>query len=54
MRLLHEFLKLPSPKNEAYRQQIEQVGVIHHRNRYGGFDVVESIAGDSLRQYGYL
>ncbi|MEC9358063.1 MAG: sulfotransferase [Pseudomonadota bacterium] len=54
MRLIHEFCKLPLPNNEAYRQQIAQVGVIHHSNRYGGFDVVESIADDSLRQYGYL
>lgn len=33
---------------------LAKVGVLHHKNSYGSFDVVESIAGDSLRQYGYL
>ncbi len=54
MRRIFEFCDLPQPESPAFRQQLDSVGVIHHRNRYGGFDVVESIAGDSLRQHGYL
>jgi hypothetical protein len=47
------FCGLAEPRGDAYRAQIAQVGVIQHENRYSGFDVVESIAGDSLRRHGY-
>lgn len=39
---------------EAFERRISGVGIIHHTNKYGDFDVVEEIAGDSLRKYGYL
>jgi hypothetical protein len=56
MAKIFDFCELPQPgaQNKEYETKISKVGVIHHTNKYGGFDVVESIAADSLRQYGYL
>lgn len=56
MQRIFDFCELPeiTTGKEAYEDRIAKVGVIHHKNKYGGFDVIEEIAGDSLRQHGYL
>jgi hypothetical protein len=54
LRKIFEFCDLPQPTSEAFKQQMAKVGVIHHQNRYSGFEIVEQIAADSLKQYGYL
>lgn len=37
-----------------YEEKISRVGKIQHKNVYQGFEVVEEIAGDNLRRFGYL
>lgn len=56
IRKIFDFCDLPPVERNKTRLDglLAQVGVVHHKNSYGSFDVVESIAGDSLRQYGYL
>ena len=51
-----DFCELPEIKkdNIAFSQKISQVGVIHHKNVYGHFDVVESICRENMLKYGYL
>jgi hypothetical protein len=53
---LLEFCELPPPgeNNQALKERLAQVGTVSHVNRYGGFEQVEAIAGDSLRRYHYL
>jgi hypothetical protein len=52
---LLEFCDLPwpSPSQSAFHEQLAGVGSIHHENRYGDFEVVERIAGETLAHYGY-
>jgi hypothetical protein len=51
-----DFCKLPEIKkdNTKFWQKISQIGVIHHKNVYGNFDVVESICRENMFKYGYL
>jgi hypothetical protein len=53
---LFDFCELPTPGAgaAAVEEKLRNVGVVRHKNSYGDFDVVEQIAGESLRQYGYL
>lgn len=53
---LFDFCELPEPRSgrEAIEAKLANVGVVHHKNSYGSFDVVEDVAGDSLRRFGYL
>jgi len=56
MQRIFDFCELP-PIGEGraeFEAKLSKVGVIKHTNQYSGFDVVEDIAGESLRQYGYL
>jgi hypothetical protein len=56
LRKIFEFceLGLPVANRKAYEEKVAKVGVLHHTNKYGHFEVIEEIAGDSLRKYGYL
>lgn len=56
MRRIFEFCELPTIGSgaAAYEERLSKVGVIHHKNSYGDFDLVESIAKDGLRRHGYL
>jgi hypothetical protein len=53
---IFEFCGLPpaSRENERFWRKLAGVGIVHHENRYGGFETVESLAGDNLRKHGYL
>lgn len=46
-------LPWPSESNQAFHAQFGTIGKIRHENRYGNFDVVERVAQDALRMYGY-
>lgn len=50
-----EFCELQTPVSGlgAFEERLSKVGVVHHKNSYGDFEVVEAIAGDNLRAYGY-
>ena len=56
IRELFEKLNMPFPRkeNRYFHELLGKVGVIHHTNRYGQYEVVEEIAGDLLRELGYL
>jgi hypothetical protein len=41
-------------RNGAFWKKIKQVGVLHHRNSYSDFDVIDEICGDSMREFGYV
>jgi len=53
---IFEFCELPGiGKGEsAFWEKISQIGVTHHKNIYGDFEVVESICLDNMQKYGYL
>ncbi|MBC2694297.1 MAG: sulfotransferase [Desulfobacteraceae bacterium] len=53
---IFEFCELPEIKknNIAFSQKIGQIGIIHHKNVYGNFDIVESICRENMFKYGYL
>lgn len=55
-RELLDFCGLPWPGEgaSAFHEQLQGVGVIHHRNDYGDFERIERIAGEGLRAHGYL
>ncbi|MBI3544196.1 MAG: sulfotransferase [Deltaproteobacteria bacterium] len=55
LKRIFEFVELPWPaaSNELFKKEYANIGVIHHRNSYGQFDVVERIAGKTLKAYGY-
>lgn len=43
----------PEPDNAKFAAEFAGIGVIHHRNRYAGFEVVEQVAAETLARYGY-
>lgn len=47
-------LQRPETGNTEFWERVKKVGVIHHKNQYGHFDVVEQIAGQTLRDLGYV
>ncbi len=51
-----EFCELPEigKENTEFWEKISQVGVLHHKNVYGDFKVIEEICGDNMRKYHYL
>lgn len=56
MAKLLDFCELHAPETgrQAFEEKLAGVGRVGHRNTYGGYELIESIAGDSLRQHGYL
>jgi len=46
-------LKIPATTDQAYQTEISSWGKMHHQNKYGEFQVIEEIAGDLLKSYGY-
>lgn len=52
---IFEFCELPqiSEDNTEFWQKISQVGVIHHKNIYGNFEIVEEICHNNMQRYGY-
>ncbi|PLX79295.1 MAG: hypothetical protein C0616_11590 [Desulfuromonas sp.] len=53
---LIDFCELPRPgtDNKKFRDKIGGVGVVHHKNRYGDFSVIEEICRDNMQRFGYL
>jgi hypothetical protein len=54
---IFDFCHLPEPNAQAriaLDERLSKVGVLNHQNRYENYDVVEKIAGDSLKQYHYV
>ncbi len=53
---IFDFCELPpmGTGRTLYDAKIARVGRIDHQNRYSGFEIVEQIAGEHLRHYGYL
>lgn len=49
-------LKLNAPRAEdhTFHHELSLWGKTHHQNKYGKFDVVESVAGDTLKSLGYI
>jgi hypothetical protein len=47
-------LPRPSPTNNAFWEYLAEIGHVHHINHYGQYDVVEEIAGRTLRKLGYM
>lgn len=56
MQRIFDFCELPTigSGKEEFEGRLAKVGVVHHKNTYGDFGIVEQIAGDSLRQHRYL
>ncbi len=56
IRGLFQKLDFPFPckENHPFTELLGNVGNIKHSNRYGQYEVVEEIAGDTLRELGYL
>jgi sulfotransferase family protein len=45
----------PVPADHSpFWDQLQNIGKTHHTNRYGHFDLVESICRENLQRYGYL
>ena len=55
MKRIFNFIDLPWPAadNALFRREFEGIGKVKHVNKYGGFEVVEKIAGTTLKAYGY-
>ncbi len=53
---IFEFCELEQPdmNNKAFERSVGGVGKIHHINRYGDYEVIESICGDYMAKYKYL
>lgn len=53
---LFDFCELPAPKadNQAYRDKLKGIGVIHHKNDYHDFSTIETVCAKSMQRYGYL
>ncbi len=52
---IFEFCELSpvTSDNQAYEDKISAVGVVRHKNKYTGFDLVTEICRDNLRRHGY-
>lgn len=46
-------LDQPDPNNKAFETSVGGVGKVHHVNKYGNYDVIESICSDWMKVYGY-
>lgn len=46
-------LQQPDVSNEAFHTLMSKVGIIHHKNRYGSFEVIEEICANAMQRYGY-
>jgi hypothetical protein len=53
---ISEFCELPeiTDHNAPFWQKVNEIGVVHHTNQYGNFEIVEDICRDNMKQYGYL
>ena len=51
-----KFCELPEVdrSNRPFWNQISQVGVVRHTNRYGNFALIEKICRNHMKRYGYL
>ena len=56
IRRLLDFCELPYPaeSNQIFWKKIAGIGVVHHKNAYGHFDVVETICRKNMQRFGYL
>lgn len=56
IRRILDFCELPHPAegDHGFWGKIAKVGVIHHKNSYASFDVVEDICRQNMQRYGYL
>jgi Sulfotransferase family len=50
-----DFCELPEVEDlgAPFWTAIKKIGVIHHTNAYGNYDLIEFICRDNMRQYGY-
>lgn len=51
-----DFCELPHPpqQNQGFWGKVSKVGVVHHKNAYANFDVVEEICQKNMQEFGYL
>lgn len=56
VRKIFEFCELPliEDRNSDFWQKLSNVGILHHKNDYGDFSMVEEICHDNMVKYGYL
>lgn len=56
IRRILDFCELPYPaeETEEFWGKVAKIGVVHHKNVYGRFDVVESICRKNMQRFGYL
>lgn len=56
LRKIFDFCELSQPEssNTAYHKKLEGIGVIHHRNEYHDFDVIEDICRETMQRFCYL
>ena len=46
-------LELPDKSNQAFWEQMNNVGTVKHKNNYTDYEIVESICSGSMAKYGY-
>ncbi len=46
-------LELPDKSNQAFWDQMNNVGTVKHKNNYTDYEIVESICSGSMAKYGY-
>jgi hypothetical protein len=56
IRRILNFCELPSPSenDKIFQGKIARIGVVHHKNTYGSFDIVETICRKNMQRFGYL
>lgn len=47
-------LEWPVQSNTLFQKEFDKIGVVHHKNNYHNFDVVEKYAGETLKEFNYL
>lgn len=50
------FCELPAVEDRSapFWQKLDRVGVVHHKNKYGNFELIEELCRDNMLKYGYL
>lgn len=56
IRRILNFCELPHPSenDKIFQEKIARIGVVHHKNTYGSFDIVETICRKNMQRFGYL
>ncbi len=56
MAKLFDFCELPQPgaDNSAFHEKLSGVGVVHHTNRYGNFQIIEDVCRTKMQRFSYL